>query len=191
MTLGFYFNMQNCIGCRTCQIACKDKNDLPVGIIYRHVHSYETGSFPNVGIFNFSASCNHCENPACVAICPVGAMQKAEDGTVVHDDELCIGCQSCVNACPYGVPQYREELNITGKCDACASLRAQGKKPACVASCLMRCLDFGDVDELVATYGPDYVHDLGILPSSDQTGPNTLIVAKSEALDASYVELLM
>ena len=108
MALGFYFDMTRCIGCRACQVACKDKNRLDVGTIYRTADSYEVGTFPKVKMYSFSTSCNHCQNPACVSACPVGAMYKAEDGTVLHDDKLCIGCQACVSACPYDVPQYIE-----------------------------------------------------------------------------------
>ena len=114
MALGFYFDMTRCIGCRACQVACKDKNRLDVGTIYRTADSYEVGTFPKVKMYSFSTSCNHCQNPACVSACPVGAMYKAEDGTVLHDDKLCIGCQACVSACPYDVPQYIEEKKVVG-----------------------------------------------------------------------------
>lgn len=116
---GFYYNQDDCVGCKACQIACKDKNDLPVGIVFRQVRDFESGTFPSVGVYHFAQTCNHCESPACVANCPTGAMFAHEgDGTVQHDDSLCIGCQKCVSACPYGVPQYFEDLNITKKCDA-------------------------------------------------------------------------
>ena len=70
MALGFYFDMTACIGCKTCQIACKDKNDLPLGTLYRNIESYETGEFPKPGAYHLSVSCNHCEKPACVEMCP-------------------------------------------------------------------------------------------------------------------------
>lgn len=189
MSLGFYFDMTRCIGCRACQVACKDRNDLPIGMLFRYVKTYETGSFPKVGIYNYSGSCNHCETPACVTVCPVGAMYKAEDGTVIHDDDMCIGCQACVRICPYGVPQYDEVRKITRKCDACASLRAKGENPACVDACPNRALDFGDVDELKAKYGPDLVHDIAVLPDSGMTGANTQIKAKTNALDEDFREI--
>ena len=179
MAYGFYFDMTRCIGCRACQVACKDKNRLEVGVTFRNAKTYETGSFPNVNVFNYSASCNHCENPACVANCPTGAMYKAEDGTVIHDREMCIGCQSCVRSCPYEVPVFDESIGKVKKCDACAYLRAKGMKPACVDACPNRALDFGDIDELKAKYGSDLVSEIGILPSADATGPNVLIKAKA------------
>ena len=189
MALGFYFDMTRCIGCRACQVACKDKNNLDVGVILRNAKTYEIGSFPDVNIFNYSASCNHCENPACVAACPTGAMYKAEDGTILHDDALCIGCQNCAAACPYGVPQYNEPLNVVSKCDACAYLRAKGQNPACVDACPNRALDFGDLDELKAKYGADLVSDISILPDSSATQPNLLIKAKECSLSGEPKEL--
>lgn len=179
--LGFYFDMDRCIGCKTCQIACKDVNDLKVGTIYRKVAHFETGKFPHTSAFNYSASCNHCKDPQCVAVCPVGAMYKAEDGTVQHNDDACLGCQYCVMACPYGVPQYLEDKGITGKCSSCASLRENSEEPACVASCLMRCLDFGDIDELKKKYGKETVSDCGVLPDSSITHPNLAVHIKDAA----------
>ena len=82
MALGFYFDMTRCIGCRACQVACKDKNNLGVGVVLRNAQTYEVGTFPTVKMYNLSNTCNHCENPACVAACPTKAMHKAEDGTV-------------------------------------------------------------------------------------------------------------
>ena len=70
---GFYFNQQMCIGCRTCQVACKDKNDLEVGYLFRRVESFEVGEFPAPAIFHYSGACNHCHTPACVEVCPAGA----------------------------------------------------------------------------------------------------------------------
>lgn len=187
-SLGFFFDMQSCSGCRTCQIACKDRNDLPIGMLFRRVRTFETGTYPSAKMYHASTSCNHCENPACVANCPTGAMQKAEDGTVVHDDGVCIGCETCVNSCPYEVPVLDESLGIARKCDACASLREAGGNPACVDACLMRCLHFGDLDELVATYGADAMSELPFLPSADTTAPNTRYLPKEAAKESSFTE---
>ena len=190
MALGFYFDMTRCIGCRACQVACKDKNNLEVGILFRKAKTYEGGSFPDVKLFNFSSTCNHCENPACVAICPTGAMYKAEDGTVIHDDDMCIGCKSCMTACPYEVPQFDEAASIVKKCDACAYLRAKGQKPACVDACPNRALDFGDLDELKAKYGSDLVSKVAVMPESP-TNPSVLIKSKDYAVEGEFTELPM
>jgi anaerobic dimethyl sulfoxide reductase subunit B (iron-sulfur subunit) len=189
MALGFYFDMTRCVGCRACQVACKDRNNLDIGLLFRYAKTYETGSFPDVGMYNYSGSCNHCEHPACITVCPTGAMYKAEDGTVIHDDDMCIGCKACMNICPYGAPKYDEVRKIVRKCDACASHRAKGENPVCVDACPSRALDFGDRDELIAKYGEDLVKDLPILPDSKLTEPNTLIKAKPCALEEDFREL--
>lgn len=186
MTLGFYFNMKRCTGCRACQVACQDRNDAPVGIAIRKVDSYVAGTFPQVMGYHFSASCNHCENPACVAACPTGACQKAEDGTVFRDEELCIGCGACALACPYGHPVVDAEAGKVMRCDSCHAFRDHGQNPVCVDACQYRALDFGDLDELKAKYGDELVNELPILPSADQTGPSLLINAKDAAFDPDY-----
>ena len=124
-----------------------------------------------------------------VTVCPTGAMYKADDGTVIHDDALCLGCKACMGVCPYGVPQFDEAQNIVRKCDACASLRAKGRNPACVDACPSRALDFGDRDELIAKHGPGLVSDIAILPDSALTNPNVLIKAKPCALEEDFREL--
>lgn len=180
---GFYINQVACWGCRTCQVACKDKNDLPIGTLFRTVKSFEKGAYPDAKLFHYPATCNHCENPACVANCPTGAMYVDEaDGTVQHDDTLCIGCETCAKSCPYQVPQLIAEENIVRKCDACKQLRDNGEEPACVASCIMRALEFGDIDELRAKH-PDAVSNLAILPDATQTSPCVIIAPHAAALD--------
>lgn len=187
---GFYFNQDACVGCRTCQVACKDKNDLPIGIIYRKVDSFETGEFPTAMLYHLTHSCNHCENPACVANCPTGAMYiDEEDGTTQHDDEVCIGCETCVKSCPYEVPQYLPELKITGKCDACLELRKKGEENMCVAACPMRALEFGDIDELRAKH-PDAVDSIAVLPAPD-TSPSVAIDAKPAAMQEDWFSVLV
>lgn len=191
MRQGFYFDMTACIGCRTCQVACKDKNDLPIGVMFRNVTDYEVGDYPNIATYHYSASCNHCETPACVAVCPNEAMfVDEEDGTIQHDDSKCIGCQYCVNACPYGVPKYIEDIQLTHKCDGCKTLRENGENPACVSACPMRALEFGPIDDLRAAH-PDAVNQITILPDASQTNPSVAIEAKKAALDAGTTPVLM
>ena len=189
--MGFYFDQKKCVGCRTCQTACKDKNDLEVGHLFRNVTTYQQGNYPDAILYHYAATCNHCEKPACVAGCPNGAMYiDDEDGTVQHDDTKCIGCQYRVEACPYGVPVHIESIGLTHKCDACKQLRANGEQPACVAACPMRALEFGPIEELAAKH-PDAVKDLPILPSSETTAPCTLIDAKAAALDDNFTEVIL
>lgn len=180
---GFYFNQAACVGCRTCQMACKDKNDLNVGLLLRRVTSYEVGEFPNPGTYHYSGACNHCQAPACVEVCPAGATYiNAEDGTIQHDATKCIGCGYCVSACPYGHPSIDEELNIARRCDACIELRATGEQPACVSACPMRALEFGPIEELRAAH-LDAVAQIVVLPDSATTNPSIAIDVKTIALE--------
>ncbi|MEC4272529.1 DMSO/selenate family reductase complex B subunit [Adlercreutzia sp. R25] len=179
---GFYYNIDDCIGCRTCVIACKDKNDLPVGTKYRRLIEYAGGdwqeqdgvcSVSNFFAYHIAATCNHCANPACVDQCPTGAMTKdPENGIVYVQKDVCIGCGTCAEACPYDVPKVREETNISGKCDMCRDLVAQGEQPACVASCLARCIKWGDIKELRAEYGD--VAAIHPFPSPEETAPSVV-----------------
>ena len=190
MAFGFYFDMTRCIGCRACQVACKDKYRLEVGALYREVKSYTVGAFPDVKSYSYSGSCNHCENPICLSNCPTGAISKAADGTVIQDQSKCIGCRMCVMSCPYGHPQYFPEKGVSGKCDGCYGLRANGDQPACVAGCPNRALDAGDIDELRKKYAGDLDNGtIVVLPNPDLTRPHVLIKTKDLAFDKSAVEL--
>lgn len=159
MQYGFYVDSARCVGCKTCQVACKDENDTPVGALFRRVHNYEDGDWAwdgslwrpaNMVSYQLSVSCNHCASPACVANCPSGAMQKDDEtGIVTSDPEVCIGCQTCVRSCPYGAPQYLgEEASVIGKCDGCRERRAAGLDPRCVTVCPTRALEFDDLKAL-------------------------------------------
>ena len=113
---GFVVDVSRCTGCRTCAVACKDAHNLPVGLNLRRVLEEASGSWrqdrmtgawhQDVRAWYVSIACNHCENPACVKVCPTKAHYKrAEDGLVVIDRDKCVGCGMCAQACPYGAPQ--------------------------------------------------------------------------------------
>ena len=98
---GFIHNNVDCIGCRACEIACKDKNGLAAGPRFRRVQYIEGGTFPEVFAFKINMSCNHCAEPACIPTCPTGAIFKRPDNGVVDiDSTLCIGCRKCEASCP-------------------------------------------------------------------------------------------
>ena len=186
MSLGFYVDLARCIGCRTCQVACKDRHDLQsAGPRTRRVDSFECGTYPDVDMFHTTLSCNHCNNPACVAGCPTRAMFVSDDGTVQHDDDRCVVCRNCMIVCPYGAPQFDADENMIVKCDSCKALRADGRNPVCVDACPMRAIEFGDIDELRAAHG-DAVSELPVLPSADTTGPNLLVRASAGSLRADF-----
>ena len=189
--LGFYFNMEHCIGCHACQTACKDRGDLPVGSNFRQVNHYETGEYPEARWYHTSLACNHCADPACVRNCPSGAMFIAEDGTVQHDDEMCIYCLTCVNKCPYGAPVPVEALGVVRKCDSCKPLRDAGQNPACVDACVQRALEFGDLEELKAAHADEeLVNDLPCLPAPD-TQPSLLIHPKPYAKEKDFMRMYL
>lgn len=179
--LGFYYDASTCIGCRTCQIACKDKNNLEVGALFRRVYDFEGGRFPHPWVTHLSIGCNHCAEPRCVENCPTGALTKrTEDGLVVQDPDRCIGCRYCIWSCPYGAPQYLEKAGRVGKCDACIDLVEQGRNPACVDACVMRALEFGDIEELRKKHGG--TAKVQGLPDPGLSQPSLLVTPKPEAV---------
>ncbi|EAU0904303.1 dimethylsulfoxide reductase subunit B, partial [Salmonella enterica subsp. enterica serovar Cerro] len=158
---GFFIDSSRCTGCKTCELACKDYKDLTPDVSFRRIYEYAGGDWQegngvwhqNVFAYYLSISCNHCEDPACTKVCPSGAMHKRDDGFVVVNEEVCIGCRYCHMACPYGAPQYNAAKGHMTKCDGCYDRVAEGKKPICVESCPLRALDFGPIDELRKKHG--------------------------------------
>jgi anaerobic dimethyl sulfoxide reductase subunit B (iron-sulfur subunit) len=112
-------------------------------------------------------------------------MHIVKDGSVQPDPEICIGCKSCMKACPYEVPQYFEDKEIVQKCDMCIDLRARGERPVCVDACPQFALEWGELDDLVVKH-PDAVKDIPILPHSSQTDPSTIISPRKCALEEEF-----
>jgi anaerobic dimethyl sulfoxide reductase subunit B (iron-sulfur subunit) len=178
----FYFDANLCIDCKVCQIACQDTHNLPGWSLWRRVFEYSGGTWvtqDNVlipsGIYTYavSISCMHCQEPICVEVCPTGAMHKREDGIVLIDESKCVGCRYCQWSCPYGAPAYREDLGVMTKCTFCENLLAQGQNPACVDACVMRALDYGELDELRSKYGD--LAETAPLPTADITRPSFVV----------------
>jgi anaerobic dimethyl sulfoxide reductase subunit B (iron-sulfur subunit) len=178
----FHIDLSTCIGCKTCMVACKDKNDLPDGIKWRRVSEYAGGSWKKAADGTFtqdvfayytSVGCNHCEDPACLKVCPTGAITKNASGIVLIDQKKCNGCKNCVMACPYQAPQFNAALKKASKCDLCQDLLADGKPPACVAACVTRALNFGEYDELKKRFGE--ASHVAPLPDPSITKPNLLV----------------
>jgi len=189
MQLGFVHNNVDCIGCRACEIACKDKNGLPPGPRFRRVMYIEGGHFPEVFAYKVNMACNHCAEPACLPTCPTGAIWKREDNGVVDiDSTLCIGCRRCEAACPYGAPQWDPIAKVIKKCNMCIDELEAGRKPYCVMACMMRVLDIGPIDQLRAgTYktpaiGPNdqVVRQVKNMANPELTNPSIVFVPHSK-----------
>jgi anaerobic dimethyl sulfoxide reductase subunit B (iron-sulfur subunit) len=159
----FHFDSTFCSGCKACQAACKDKNNLPPGVLWRRVYEVSGGGWQNVGkrssragtydvwentvfAYNLSMACNHCIHPKCAGVCPVDAYTVREDGIVYLDTTKCMGCGYCAWACPYAAPQYNPEAGHMTKCDFCCDNLDAGLPPACVAACPLRVLDYVEVN---------------------------------------------
>ena len=164
-------DIDRCVGCHACTVACKAINDVPVGRFWNRVLRVGptpkvggSGQYPDVEMYFLNVSCQHCADPECIKVCPTGASFKAEDGTVQVDHEACIGCEACIQACPYGAPKSIEAEGIVRKCDGCIEWLKNGLQPACSGACSTRCLQFVDAEEVAGTEG--YVRDIAVLPSS-------------------------
>ena len=174
---GMVIDTQKCIGCHVCATACKVENNLPNDIWWNRIltdnggaeFDMVGGSYPdNLRLSFLPVSCQHCENPACVKVCPVGATyQDPETGVVRQDYDKCIGCRMCMSACPYtGVrsfnweePQYHmdyatggkdvpvHQKHVVEKCTFCYHRISQGIEPACMHLCVGRARYWGDLDD--------------------------------------------
>lgn len=166
-----------CVGCDQCSLACKVEHNLPDEVWWSRArtasdpdgygYGLPAGTYPNLTSSWFTLACQHCDNPACLEACPTGATEKREDGIVAVDPETCIGCKSCIAACPYeGVrtlidedPRWYLDFpvgdaampahvgNTVEKCTFCAERIDRGERPACVDVCQAVARYFGDLDD--------------------------------------------
>lgn len=171
---GMLIDTKRCIACHACSVGCKVENNLPNNVWWTSVVNVgganpdePEGTYPNLKMSAYTMSCQHCDNPACVAACPTGAAYKREDGIVMQDPELCIGCKACIEACPYqgvrtfidGEPQHYTAFdtgdadalahvaNTVEKCTFCAHRVDRGEQPFCVEVCPGRARVFGDLND--------------------------------------------
>jgi len=166
--LGMVIDLKRCIGCYGCMMACKAENATPPGVFWNRVMVWEEGKYPVARQVYFPVQCNHCQKPACKDACPTGATYQRDDGIVLVDYAKCIGCKSCITACPYQVRYCWEErttyypgtttpfeevgykkfeVGAVQKCIFCAPRIDQGLKPACVQTCITKARYFGDLDD--------------------------------------------
>ena len=171
--LGIAINLDRCIGCHTCANACKMQNNVPMGMLWNRVLTEgcdvvdgALGEYPNLTRTYLPIACQHCENPACLKVCPTGATYKDEMGRVEIDYDKCIGCRMCMAACPYNArvfnweePRRDPDFNygdkdvpvrpkgVAEKCTMCKERTDRGEEPMCVRCCLSKARVFGDLDD--------------------------------------------
>ncbi len=150
----FDLDMEKCIACGACAVACMDQNDVDLeqgDVPFRYVSALEEPAGAGVAYSFLSLSCMHCENAPCVAGCPTGSIFKdARTGLTLYDTANCIGCHSCAMACPFGAPAFSARGKLT-KCDGCVQRVRAGLEPACVRVCPFGALKvYADKEEYMA-----------------------------------------
>ena len=142
-------DLDGCIGCHACEVACKNENGVALGEYWNRVIQVGPhGTFPDLEQYWLPVQCQQCENPSCVSVCPTGASYVDSDtGMVLIDKEKCIGCKYCMMACPYGVRSWNKKETKVEKCTLCGQLTATGLQPACVSSCCGNARFYGDLDD--------------------------------------------
>jgi formate dehydrogenase iron-sulfur subunit len=153
-TLGILFDSTLCVGCGACSLACKERNSLPVpagDLLADDLSSRTYTAVKTRGGRFVRQLCMHCEEPTCVSVCPVGALEKTAAGPVVYHPEHCMGCRYCMQACPFSIPKYEWDKLAPRirKCDLCADRVAAGLPTACARACPTGATRFGPRDELV------------------------------------------
>lgn len=147
MRYGFAIDQRTCIGCHACTVACKTEHDVPVGKFRTWVKYVDKGEYPSTTREMGVMRCNHCTNAPCVKACPTTALFIREDGIVDFDNENCIGCKMCMQACPYDAIYIDDNTHTAAKCNFCAHRIDQGLEPACVQVCPTESIWMGDIDD--------------------------------------------
>lgn len=138
---------KKCIDCKACVVACRAENGVPLGNSRNWINEELRGDWPRLMAVSEPEQCHHCEEPACVRVCPTGASYQRPDGVVVINGSECVGCRYCMIACPYDARFFREDLGIVEKCDLCAHRLDRGELPACVETCPSKVRIFGDLND--------------------------------------------
>lgn len=139
----FHFDLNKCVGCHACMVACTIENGNRKNTNWRNISSYNPLGFPTIPLFNLSLACNHCESAPCLKNCPALAYNKDHDtGAIIHDAKKCFGCKYCTWACPYDAPKYNSNTKVIEKCDFCNHRVTENLKPACANLCPTGALNF-------------------------------------------------
>ena len=145
---GLVIDLERCVECHACTVACKIHNKIELGKFLTQVLPVgPKGIHPNVGRYAFPKVCMQCEQAPCEKACPTKATRHDERGIVVIDEEQCIGCKYCMIACPYGARSYNKERGVVQKCQLCVERLNIGKQPVCVNTCLGGARIFGDLND--------------------------------------------
>jgi polysulfide reductase chain B len=155
--LGLMIDMDRCIGCKTCIVACRNHHGLvdhasamPGEIpFYLRVESEREGEFPTLSVNHRVIPCQHCKKAQCIKACPSGAIAKDEQTGIVRiDRDTCTGSRKCLEACPWGVIQFDEAGGFAHKCDLCFDRVHYGQQPVCAEVCMTGAIHFGEVEML-------------------------------------------
>jgi Fe-S-cluster-containing dehydrogenase component/formate-dependent nitrite reductase membrane component NrfD len=180
---GFAIDQRTCIGCHACTVACKTEHDVPVGQFRTWVKYVESGAFPATTRDFGVMRCNHCTDAPCVKICPTEALFKRDDGIVDFDNERCIGCKACMQACPYDAIYLDAETNTAAKCNFCAHRVDAELEPACVVVCPTHSIWVGDLDDPTSGIARLVNENPVQVRSPEQnTGPNVFYLGADRAV---------
>ncbi len=147
MRYGFLIDQNRCIGCHACTVACKEEHNVPIGVNRTWVKYIEKGQFPDTRRHFAVLRCNHCDAAPCIDICPTVALFRHPNGIVDFDNDRCIGCKSCMQACPYDALYIDPNSHTAAKCNFCAHRVEIGLKPSCEIVCPTQAILSGDLDD--------------------------------------------
>ena len=216
--LGLVIDLDTCVGCHACAVNCKEWNtggypapltDVAAygaevtGVWLNRIHTFEAGEGAAGRTVHFPKSCLHCEDAPCVTVCPTGASYKrTEDGIVLVDEDMCIGCKLCSWACPYGAREYEADGGVMKKCTLCIdriyneNLEETDRVPACVSTCPASARHFGDLGDpdsevsllVAARGGYDLMPEMGCRPTNKYLPPRSHAAEATPALESAAPE---